>query len=321
VEAIRFGQTGGPDVLELTSSDPPAPGPRELLVDVTAAGVNFIDTYHRSGLYPLDLPSGLGLEGAGIVIEAGEQAGFHVGARVAWADVMGSYASHVVIPDERAVPVPDEIDLDTAAAVMLQGMTAHYLCNSTVALDRDHTVLVYAAAGGVGRLLVQLAKRRGARILACTSSEAKAEEIRRLGAHEIVFYRDVDVPETVRELTDGHGVDVVYDSVGADTFEDSLRSLRPRGTMVSYGNASGPVPPTDLRTLAQHGSLFLTRPTLGHYTADHDELTWRARSLFDLLQSDQLDVLIHDRYPLAEAGRAHRDLQSGTTTGKLLLRP
>ncbi len=321
MEAIRFGQTGGPDVLELTSSDPPAPGPRELLVDVTAAGVNFIDTYHRSGLYPLGLPSGLGLEGAGIVIEAGEQAGFHVGARVAWADVMGSYASHVVIPDERAVPVPDEIDLDTAAAVMLQGMTAHYLCNSTVALDRDHTVLVYAAAGGVGRLLVQLAKRRGARILACTSSEAKAEEIRRLGAHEIVFYRDVDVPETVRELTDGHGVDVVYDSVGADTFEDSLRSLRPRGTMVSYGNASGPVPPTDLRTLAKHGSLFLTRPTLGHYTADHDELTWRARSLFDLLQSDQLDVLIHDRYPLAEAGRAHRDLQSGTTTGKLLLRP
>lgn len=321
MKAIRFARTGGPEVLEAVEQEPPTPGPRELLVNVAASGVNFIDIYHRSGIYPLDLPSGIGMEGAGIVVAAGEGAGFRVGARVAWTDVMGSYASHVLVPDERAVPVPEEVDLETAAAVMLQGMTAHYLVNSTVALDRDHTILVYAAAGGVGRLLVQLARRRGAHILACTSTEEKAEEVRRLGAHEIFFYRDVDVAETVRGLTDGHGVDVVYDSVGADTFEDSLRCLRPRGTMVSYGNASGPVPPVEPRLLAQHGSLFLTRPTLGHYIADHDELAWRARALFDLLKAEQLDVLIHDRYPLEEAAQAHTDLASGTTTGKLLLRP
>ncbi len=321
METIRFEHTGGPEVLTLTEAPDPSPGPGEVLVEVAAAGVNFIDTYHRTGLYPLELPSGLGLEGAGTVVAAGDGVELPVGTRVAWANTMGSYATRVTIPVDQAVEVPDSVDLDVAAAVMLQGMTAHFLSHSTMPLDGEDTVLVYAAAGGVGRLLVQLAKRRGARVLACTSTEEKAAEVRALGADEIVFYRDVDVPTRVRELTDGQGVDVVYDSVGADTWEGSLDSLRPRGLCVFFGNASGPVPPLDVRILAQKGSLFTTRPTLGHYVATHDELAWRAGSLFDLIEAGKLDVRIHERYPLADAGRAHTDLQSGTTTGKLLLVP
>jgi NADPH:quinone reductase len=322
MDAIRFERTGDPDVLSLVQLDDPEPGPTEALVEVAAAGVNFIDTYQRSGLYPVGLPSGLGGEGAGTVLAVGDQVrGVEVGDRVAWSEGLGSYATHAVVEADRLVPVPDDLDLEVAGAVMLQGMTAHYLCHSTETLGSDHTVLVYAAAGGVGRLLVQLAKRRGARVLACTSTEEKAEAVRALGADEVILYRDVDVPATVRELTDGHGVDVVYDSVGADTWEDSLDSLRPRGLCVFFGNASGPVPPLDVRQLAQKGSLFTTRPTLAHYIATHDELTWRASSLFDLLRAGQLDVLIHERYPLAEAARAHTDLESGTTSGKLLLIP
>ena len=322
MDAIRFEQTGGPEVLSLTTLEDPEPGPTQIVVKVAAAGVNFIDTYHRSGLYPVDLPSGLGGEGAGTVIAVGEDvSALQVGDRVAWSEGMGSYATRVALEADRVVPVPDDLDLEIAAAVMLQGMTAHYLCHSTATLGSDHTVLVYAAAGGVGRLLVQLAKRRGARVLACTSTQAKADAVRALGADEVILYRDVDVPTTVRDLTDQHGVDVVYDSVGADTWEDSLDSLRPRGLCVFFGNASGPVPPLELRTLAQKGSLFTTRPTLFHHIATHDELTWRATSLFDLIRDGQLDVLIHERYPLAEAARAHTDLQSGTTTGKLLLIP
>ncbi len=322
MDAIRFEQTGGPEVLSLTTLEDPEPGPTQIVVEVAAAGVNFIDTYHRSGLYPVDLPSGLGGEGAGTVIAVGEDvSALQVGDRVAWSEGMGSYATRVALEADRVVPVPDDLDLEIAAAVMLQGMTAHYLCHSTATLGSDHTVLVYAAAGGVGRLLVQLAKRRGARVLACTSTQAKADAVRALGADEVILYRDVDVPTTVRDLTDQHGVDVVYDSVGADTWEDSLDSLRPRGLCVFFGNASGPVPPLELRTLAQKGSLFTTRPTLFHHIATHDELTWRATSLFDLIRDGQLDVLIHERYPLAEAARAHTDLQSGTTTGKLLLIP
>jgi NADPH:quinone reductase len=322
VRAIRIESNGGPDVLDVQEIDEPTPGAGEVLVEVTAAGVNFIDTYQRSGQYPLELPAGLGLEGAGTVTAVGDGvSGRQVGDRVAWASSRGSYAEKVAVEAERSVPVPDEVPLDVAAALMLQGMTAHFLTQSTYKLGRDDTILVFAAAGGVGRLLVQLAKRRGARVLACTSTEAKAEEVRALGADEIVFYRDVDVPETVHELTGGAGVDVVYDSVGQATFESSLASLKTRGLMVLFGASSGPVPPVDLQVLNQHGSLYVTRPSLFHYVATPDELGWRAGALFDLVKADQLEVKIHDRYPLVDAGRAHTDLESGTTSGKLLLIP
>lgn len=323
MHAIRFERTGGPEVLELVELDLPAPGPTEVLVELAAAGVNFIDTYHRSGLYAVPLPSGIGVEGAGTIVAVGDEVDrFQPGDRVAWwVRDLGSYASHAVLEADRIVPVPDDLDLEHAASLMLQGMTAHYLSHSTAPLGSDDTVLVYAAAGGVGRILVQLAKRRGARVLACTSTEEKAAQVRALGVDEVIFYRDVDIPQAVRELTDGQGVDVVYDSVGADTWEDSLDSLRPRGLCVFYGNASGPVPPLDLALLAQKGSLFVTRTTLAHHLSTRDELLWRTSSLFDLHRSGQLEVLIHGRYPLAEAAQAQSELESGTTAGKLLLIP
>ena len=320
MRAIQFDTTGGPEVLELVDAPAPRPGPGEILVEVAAAGVNFIDTYQRSGLYRLDLPAGLGLEGAGVVTEVGEGVTRRkVGDRVAWSGSLGSYAEYVTVAADRCVSVPDGVDLEVAAALMLQGMTAHYLSHSTYKLDEEDTALVFAAAGGVGRLLVQLAKRRGARVIACTSTEQKATAVRALGADEVVFYRDVDVPEAVGELTDGDGVDVVYDSVGAATFASSLRSLKVRGLLVLFGNASGPVPPLDPLDLGKHGGLYLTRPSLAHYTRTSDELEWRANSLFELVRNDALDVAVHQRYPLAEAGRAHADLESGTTSGKLLL--
>ena len=322
MRAARINEPGGPEVLEIAEVDAPEPGEGEVLVAVQAAGLNFIDTYQRSGAYPLELPATLGLEGAGEIVAVGPGVTHrHVGDRVAWADAMGSYAEQVVLREERAVPVPGELDLDLAAALMLQGMTAHYLSYSTQHLDSDDTVLVYAPAGGVGQLLVQLATRRGARVLAATSTDAKAQRARELGADEVIRYRDIDVAQAVAELTDGEGVDVVYDSVGATTFEDSLRCLRPRGVMVLYGQSSGPVPPVDPQLLNRRGSLFLTRPSLAHYVAEPDELHWRATSVLELAANGQLDVAIHDRYPLAEATRAHRDLESGETSGKLLLMP
>lgn len=322
MRAIRMATAGGPEVLTLQELPAPEPGPGQVRIEVAAAGVNFIDTYQRSGLYPLELPTGLGLEGAGTVAAVGDGVtDRQVGDQVAWAEALGSYAEQVLVPADRTVRVPAALDLEAAAALMLQGMTAHYLANSTYTLRRDDTALVYAAAGGVGRLLVQLAKRRGARVLACTSTEAKAEAVRALGADEVIFYRDVDLPEAVADLTDGQGVDVVYDSVGKDTFETSLDCLKPRGLMVLYGGASGPVPPIDLQVLNRKGSLYVTRPKLGDYVATRDELEWRAGALFDLVAGGQLDVAIHARYPLVEAAQAHRDLASGTTTGKLLLVP
>jgi NADPH:quinone reductase len=322
MRAVQIQETGGPEVLRTVEAAEPEPGPGEVLVEVAAAGVNFIDTYQRSGAYPLDLPQTLGMEGAGTIRAVGEGVQHrHVGERVAWWDGIGSYADLAVLKADRTVPVPTAVDDDLAAAVMLQGMTAHYLTSSTHRLSGDDTALVYAAAGGVGRLLVQLAKRRDARVLACTSTDEKEAEVRRLGADEVIRYRDVDIAETVRELTDGRGVDVVYDSVGADTFDASLRSLRPRGLMVLYGQSSGRVPPLDLQELNRLGSLFVTRPTLGHYTSTLDELEWRAGAVLDLVASGELDVRIHDRYPLDDATRAHNDLESGTTSGKLLLVP
>jgi NADPH2:quinone reductase len=322
MRAIRVEQQGGPEVLAVTDVPDPEPGPGEVLVQVAAAGVNFIDTYQRSGLYDLELPAVLGLEGAGEVVALGNGVTTReVGDVVAWAGTRGSYAERVAVPADRCVRVPAGVEPATAAALMLQGMTAHYLTHSTRSLREGDTALVFAAAGGVGRLLVQLAVRRGARVLAATSTEEKAEIVRALGADEVIRYRDVDIPATVRELTGGEGVDVVYDSVGQATFFHSLESLKPRGLLVLFGAASGPVPPIDLQLLNQHGSLFLTRPSLGHYVATTDELEWRAHSLFDLVRSGALDVAVHEHYPLADAARAHTDLESGTTTGKLLLHP
>lgn len=322
MRAIRMQETGGPEVLRVEEAPDPQPGPTEILVEVSAAGVNFIDTYHRSGAYPLDLPATPGLEGAGTVRAVGEGVAKElIGRRVAWAQAKGSYAELVALPAERAVPVPDEVDDHSAAAAMLQGMTAHYLSHSTYELGPDDTALVYAAAGGVGRLLVQLAKLRGARVLACTSTAEKESVVRWLGADEVIRYRDVSVPDRVRDLTDGRGVDVVYDSVGRDTFDDSLVCLRPRGFMVLYGQSSGPVPPLDLQRLNRRGSLYATRPSLGHYVATREELERRAIEVLGLIADGRLELHIHERYPLDEAARAHADLGSGTTVGKLLLVP
>jgi len=322
VRAIRIHETGGRELLRVDDVEEPTPGPGELVVELEAAGVNFVDVYHREGLYPRTLPTTLGLEGAGVVRAVGDdRTGFQVGDRVAWADVAGSYAELVLVPAQRAVPVPADVEGRTAAAVMLQGMTAQFLSNSTYRLGSDDTALVYAAAGGVGRLLVQFAKRRDARVLACTSTQDKAELVRELGADEVILYRDVDVPTTVRELTGGEGVDVVYDSVGADTFDDSLDCLKPRGMMVLFGQSSGPVAPFDIQMLARKGSLFLTRPTLFTHIAAADELQWRANAVFELVLSDLLDIHVHASYPLPETARAHEVLESGTSTGKLLLLP
>jgi NADPH2:quinone reductase len=320
VRAIRFSVTGGSEVLELVELPAPAPAPGELLVDVSVAGVNFIDIYHRSGLYSVPLPSGLGTEGCGTVVAVGEGVTERVvGQRVAWSDALGSYAEQVLVRADHSVIVPEALDDATACALMLQGMTAHYLAFSTFPLGKEHTALVYAAAGGVGRLLVQLAKQRGARVIACTSTPAKAAMVRDLGADEVLLYRDVDVASEVRALTGGVGVDVAYDSVGATTWQASLDSLRRRGLAVFCGNASGPVPPIDPALLNRKGSLFMTRPKLADHVADLAELEWRAGAVFGLAASGRLDVALHARYPLADAARAQDDLASGTTTGKLIL--
>ncbi len=322
MRAIRIERTGGPEVLVAVEEPDPEPGPGAVVVAVEHAGVNFIDTYHRSGLYPLPLPSGIGLEGVGVIRAVGPGVvDRRAGQRVAWADRLGSYADVVAVDADRTVVVPEALAPDVACALMLQGMTAHYLVTSTSPLGAGSTALVYAAAGGVGRLLVQLAVRRGARVLACTSTPEKAAAVRALGAAEVIPYRDVDVASRVRELTDGVGADVVYDSVGAATWRASLAAARPRGTVVFYGNASGPIPPLDLQELARHGSLFTTRPRLNDHIATSAELGWRADELFALAASDDLDVAIHARHPLAEAARAHAELESGTTAGKVLLTP
>jgi NADPH2:quinone reductase len=320
MRAVRFSAHGGSEVLDLVDVATPTPGPGQVLVDVEIAGVNFIDTYHRTGLYPLPLPSGLGLEAVGTVVALGDGVSDRrVGQRVAWADQLGSYAQQHSVAAQRTVVLPDDLDPATACALMLQGMTAHYLTFSTFPLGKEHTALVFAAAGGVGRILVQLAVQRGARVLACTSTPQKAEAVRALGAHEVIAYRDVDVASAVRELTDGQGVDVAYDSVGASTWRSTLDSLRPRGTAVFYGNASGPVPPIELGMLNAKGSLYVTRPKLGDYVATPEELGWRAGALFGLAASGHLDVAVHARYSLDDIRIAHDDLESGATSGKLLV--
>ena len=322
MKAIRIEGFGGPDALRLVDVPVPSAGPGQIVVRVEAAGVNFIDVYHRTGLYPNPLPLVPGMEGAGVVAAVGPGVSlFREGDRVAWANVLGSYAEHVLLAADRAVAVPPGLRADTAAAAMLQGMTAHYLCTSTYPLKKGDTCLVHAAAGGVGLLLVQMAKRRGARVIGTVGTEAKAVLAREAGADEVVLYTQEDFLEEVKRLTGGRGVDVVYDSVGKTTAEKSLDCLVPRGMMVFYGNASGPVPPIDPLVLSRKGSLFLTRPSLVHYIADRASLEARAADVLGDAAAGRLKVRIDRIYPLAEAAEAHRALEGRQTTGKVLLVP
>lgn len=322
-QAIRFHATGGPEVLRWEAVDVPTPGPGEALVRHTAVGVNFIDTYHRTGLYPLALPSGLGMEAAGIVEAVGEGVSdLRAGQRVAYAcQPVGAYAEARTIRADRLVPLPAGVDDRTAAAAMLKGMTAQYLLRSTFRVEPGHVVLVHAAAGGVGLLACQWARHLGATVIGTVSTEAKAELARANGCHHVVISGREDLVARVKALTGGDGVHVVYDSVGKDTWDASLDCLRRRGTMVSFGNASGPVPPIPPLVLSRKGSLFLTRPTLMDYTVTRDELLACAGELFEVLASGAMHVHVHATYPLAEAAAAHRDLESRRTTGSLLLLP
>ncbi|MGH8901829.1 MAG: quinone oxidoreductase family protein [Egibacteraceae bacterium] len=321
MKAIRVHATGGPEVLQFLDVPVPEPGPAQVRVRIEAAGLNFIDVYHRTGAYRLDLPFTPGMEAGGVIDAVGpDVTEFAEGDRVAYASQLGAYAEHAVVPAVDVVRVPDGVDTRVAAAVMLQGMTAHYLTHSTVRLNDGMTVLVHAAAGGVGHLLTQIAKRLGARVLATVSTAEKERLARKAGADGIIRYRDVDFAVEVGRMTGGAGVDVVYDSVGKDTFDQSLHCLRPRGYLVLYGQSSGPVAPLDPQVLAAKGSLFLTRPTLGHY-AGPQERAWRAADLFGWIAAGELDVRIDRTWPLAGAAEAHRYIESGKTHGKVLLLP
>ncbi len=322
MRAVVVTEHGGPEVLQAAERPDPGPGPGQLLVEVAAAGVNFMDIYQREGRasYRGEVPFVPGAEGAGTVAAAGDGvSGFAAGDRVAWTGVPGSYAELAVIPADRAVRVPDGMDLQTAAAVMLQGLTAHYLCHSTYPVAPGEQVVVHAAAGGVGLLLTQMIVMRGGSVIATTSTDAKAQLAAEAGAARVAGYPDFGA--VVAELTGGTGAAAVYDGVGRATFDASLAALRPRAYLVLYGASSGPVPPFELQRLAAGGSLFITRPTLVHYIATRAELAQRAGDLFSWITSGRLKVRIGGRYPLAEAARAHADLAARRTSGKLLLLP
>ncbi|MGP6158707.1 MAG: quinone oxidoreductase family protein [Vulcanimicrobiaceae bacterium] len=323
MKAILVERPGGPEALQLADVAVPQPKPGEALVKLAAIGVNFIDVYYRTGLYKAPkLPFTPGMEGAGTVEVVGD--GVTVvtpGERVAWAMSIGSYGEYAIVPAEKLVHVPDGLAFRDAAALMLQGMTAHYLCNSTFALKAGDVALVHAGAGGVGLLLTQLAKAKGATIITTVSTEEKAALSRGAGADHVVNYTDQDFAAEARRLTGGRGVDVVYDSVGKTTFDKSLDSLRPRGYQVLFGASSGPVPPCDLQTLAAKGSLFVTRPSLANYAADRAELTWRSGEVLEAAAQGRLKLRLEHEYPLADAARAHTDLEARKTTGKLLLIP
>jgi len=309
-------------VLILEDLPTPSPSPGEALVRVEAAGVNFIDIYQRSGQYPMPRPLPLGLEGAGVVEAVGEGViDVRPGDRVAWASGPGSYATHALVPAGRLVPVPAGLDAQSAAAAMLQGMTAQYLVRATYPLTPGDVCLVHAAAGGVGLLLCQMARRLGATVIGTVSTEEKAARARAAGAHEVILYTQADFEAEVKRLTGGQGVSVVYDSVGKDTFERSLNCLRRRGMLVLFGQASGPVPPLDPQILSRGGSLFLTRPTLFDYTATREELLERAADVLGAIQRGELALTIGATFPLAEAAEAHRALGGRGTTGKVLLLP
>jgi len=320
MKAIQVKETGGPEQMQLVEVPTPRPGPKEALVKVAASGVNFIDVYFRMGLYKADLPLTLGNEAAGVVEALGaDVTEVRAGDRVAYAMSRGSYAEYAVVPAWQLVKVPDHMDLKNAAAAMLQGMTAHYLTHTTFPLKTGQTCLVHAAAGGAGRLIVQMAKMRGARVLGTTSTEAKAALAREAGIDEVIFYTKQDFETEVKRLTGGQGVDVVYDSVGAPTYMQGLNCLRPRGMMVLFGQSGGKVPPLDPTILNTKGSLFLTRPSLAHYCATREELLWRAGDVLQWVASGKLKLAVDRIYPLAQAAQAHRDLESRATAGKLLL--
>jgi NADPH:quinone reductase len=322
MKAIRVHQYGGVEVMRYEDIPVPEPGAGEARVKLEAIGLNYIDVYQRTGLYQLKLPFTLGVEAAGMVDAVGRDvAEVKVGDRVAYAMIPGAYAEYAVVPSSRLVPLPSGIDSRSAAAAMLQGMTAHYLTHSTYPLKRGETALVHAAAGGVGLLLTQIAKRLGATVYGTVSTEEKARLAREAGAADIILYTQTDFVAEVKRITNGRGLNVVYDSVGLTTFDKSLDCLKPRGYMVLFGQSSGPVPPFNLGTLAVKGSLFVTRPTLAHYALDRQELLQRAGDLFHWIASGQLKVRIDKTFPLAETAEAHRQLEARKTTGKVLLIP
>lgn len=320
--AIRIHETGGADKLRVEDVAVPAPRAGELRFKVEAAGVNFVDTYHRSGLYKVELPHTLGQEAAGVVTAVGEGVTeFKAGDRIATARALGAYAGEALVPVALAVHVPDGVTTRTAAALLLQGMTAHYLACDTFPLKRGDTALVHAGAGGVGLLLTQIAKKRGARVLATVGNDEKAQLARDAGADAVCVYARENFVEAAKAFTGGRGVDVAYDSVGKDTFEGTLNSLRPRGMFVSFGNASGPVPPFAPLLLSQKGSLFFTRPTLAHYTQTRAELVARTEELFAWVSGGELRVRVGATFPLSAAAEAQRALEGRATTGKVLLLP
>jgi NADPH2:quinone reductase len=322
MKAVRIHEYGGPEALRYEEAPLPEPGPGQARVKIEAAGVNFIDIYHRTGQYPGQMPITPGMEGAGLVDAVGPGVTeVKVGERVAYAMQQGAYAEYAVVPAWRLAPIPDKVDVRSAAAVILQGMTAHYLCMSTYPLRPGDTALVHAAAGGMGLLLVQVAKRCGARVIGTVSTEEKARLAREFGADEVILYSQADFEAETKRLTGGRGVDVVYESVGQTTFDKSLNCLRPRGYLVLFGQSSGPVPPLNPQVLNAKGSLFLTRPTLGHYIADRAEMLGRAGDLFAWMAAGELRVRIDQVFPLAAAAEAHRYLEARKTKGKLLLIP
>ncbi len=322
MKAVRIHAPGGPEVMRYEDVPLPEPAPDQVRIKVAAAGVNFIDTYHRSGLYSVPLPFTLGVEVAGTVDAVGSAVqGIAVGERVVSGFQPGGYAEYMVVAADRVVPVPAEVDLQLAAAAILQGMTAHYLTHSTFPLAAEHTALIHAAAGGTGQLVVQMAKQRGARVIGTASTEAKAELARAAGADEVILYTEEDFVAAVKRMTDGAGVDVVYDSVGQTTFAGSLDCLKRRGYLVLFGQSSGPVPPVDLNILNPKGSLYVTRPSLAHYTATRDELLWRAGDVMQGIAQGTLRVRIGHTFALHEAAQAHAVLEGRGTVGKVLLLP
>ncbi len=322
MRAIRFSQTGGPDVLEVVDVETPQPRPGQILVRHEAVGINFIDTYQRSGLYPMKLPSGLGSEAAGLVEAIGEGVTrFKVGDLAAYAGTPGAYSDLNAVAADRAVKIPDGVSPRIAAAALLKGMTVEFLIRRLHRVEAGEVVLVHAAAGGVGQILVQWAKALGAQVIATVGSEAKATRVRDLGADHVILYRDQDVAKEVRRITDGVGVPVAYDSVGKDTFEGTLGSLARRGLFVSFGNASGPPPPIEARQLMMGGSLFFTRPTMVDYQRTTEELDASASALFEMIASGKIEIEIGQTFPLSEARRAHEALEGRTTIGASLLIP
>jgi len=322
MNAIQIQNTGGPEVLQLVDLPIPVPGPGQVLIRVEAVGVNFIEIYFRKGTYKATMPLVPGSEAAGTIEELGSGVtGFKLGEMVASVGMLGSYAEYALVPAAQLVKVPAGLSPEQAAAAMLQGMTAHYLAHSTYSLKSGDTALVHAGAGGVGLLLTQMASRIGARVITTVSTKEKAELSREAGAADVILYSEQDFAVEVKRLTGGKGVDVVYDSVGKTTFEDSLNCLKPRGLMALFGGSSGPVPPFDLIQLSSKGSLFITRPTLWHYVGTRQELEWRAGEVLNAVKSGELKLRMEHVHPLADAGRAQAEMEARKTTGKILLEP